>query len=57
MILAGGYCARRRVFYVGKPHGLVYDEALRLLAEVEATGKEGGREEGGRKVRNGCVFV
>jgi len=34
MILASGYCAKRRVFYVGKPHSLVYDEALSLLTEA-----------------------
>jgi len=34
LILASGYCAKRRVFYVGKPHSLVYDEAQRLLAEA-----------------------
>jgi ribonucleotide monophosphatase NagD (HAD superfamily) len=33
-ILASGYCAKRRVFYVGKPHSLVYEEAQRLLAEA-----------------------
>jgi HAD superfamily hydrolase (TIGR01459 family) len=35
-ILAGGYCAKRRVFYVGKPHSLVYEEAFRLLKEDNA---------------------
>ena len=41
MILSAGYCSKKRVFYVGKPHRLVYDEALRLLAEDN----------------NGCLFT
>ena len=32
MMLAAGYCSKKRVFYVGKPHSLVYEEAFRLLA-------------------------
>lgn len=35
MILASGYCAKRRVFYIGKPHAIVYHEALRLLTESD----------------------